>query len=266
MKLSLVVIDPQIDFCDPDIGSLCVAGALQDMTRLASLVKKSHKKIDEIFVTLDSHTRIHIAHPNFWRNSAGNQPPPFTQITAQQVRDGEWIPARLSLRNRALAYVEALEAAKKFNLVIWPIHCVIGTPGAAVIPVLQDALNYWQDQRLLNVYSVPKGSNPFTEHYSAIKAEVVDPSDPTTDFNTTFLDAVNNSDVVLLAGEASSHCVANTIIDSVNYFGGQSDFVKKLVLLKDATSPVTGFEAQADKMIADMKALGMQISTTKDWM
>lgn len=266
MKVFLITIDPQDDFCSPN-GALSVAGAHDDMLRLAKLVRKN-KRIADHYITLDSHHRIHIAHPNFWRNSKGQQPSPFTQISVQDVRDGIWTPARLSLQKRALEYVEALEANKRYGLTIWPIHCVIGTPGHCIYEPLREALNEWQDENFKIPTYVTKGSNPFTEHYSAIKAEVADPSDNSTQVNTEFLHAVNEADVVLLAGEAGSHCLANTIQDSVAWFntqGNNNEFTKKLVLLKDCTSPVTGFEAQQDKMIADMTALGMKVSVSTDW-
>ncbi len=97
-----------------------------------------------------------------------------------------------------------------------------------------------------------------------VRAEVVDPSDPSTDLNTSFFNSINESDTILVAGEASSHCVANTLRDSYAHFG--EEFVKKLVLLEDATSPVTGFELQAKQMIDEMKVLGMKISNTQEWM
>ncbi len=267
MKVFLVCIDPQTDFCSPT-GALSVAGAHEDMLRLATLVK-SNNKIDDIYVTLDSHTRIHIAHPNFWRNSKGQQPTPFTTITTQDVRDGVWTPARLGLQKRALDYVQKLDANKRYGLTIWPIHCVIATPGHCIYAPFQEALNEWQDAKFRTLTYITKGSNPFTEHYSAIKAEVPDPEDNGTQLNTKFLEAVNEADVVLLSGEAGSHCLANTIRDAVDWFAtqnGNDSFTKKLVLLEDCTSPVTGFEKQQDQMITDMVSKGMRVSKSTDWL
>lgn len=266
MTTSLVCIDCQVDFCDPTSGTLVVPGAMGDMARLSTLIIKSWNKINKIFVTRDSHPRIHIAHPNFWRDSNGNMPNVFRQITAKQVRDGEWTLAIPVLKQRVLTYLDALEVGNKFDLTIWPIHCETGSVGGTIIPVLQEALDYWQDQRTQNVYDIPKGSNPFTEHYSAIKAEVVDPNDPSTDFNVEFLNALNKSDTILWAGEASSHCVYATLMDSINYFGVQSDFVKKLVVLTDAMSSVTGYEAQTKKRMEELQSLGVRMSTTLEWM
>ena len=41
---------------------------------------------------------------------------------------------------------------------------------------------------------------------------------------------------------------------------------QKMVLLRDATSPVPGFEKLQDDMISDMMKLGMKISTTTEFL
>ena len=79
MNIQLLVIDPQKDFCDPT-GALYVKGAEKDMERLAAMVDKNGDKIDDIRVTLDSHQKIHIAHPICWQDAKGNHPAPFTII------------------------------------------------------------------------------------------------------------------------------------------------------------------------------------------
>ena len=61
-KAILLVIDPQVDFCDPN-GSLFVKGADADMKRLATMVRENINLIERINITLDSHQYVHIAHP-----------------------------------------------------------------------------------------------------------------------------------------------------------------------------------------------------------
>lgn len=56
--------------------------------------------IGEIFVTLDSHHKKHIAHAAFWsdkEDGTGKAPAPFTQITYQDLVDKKWFPKDLSL-------------------------------------------------------------------------------------------------------------------------------------------------------------------------
>jgi nicotinamidase-related amidase len=263
-KAHLIVIDPQNDFCDPK-GALYVNGSDKDMNRLATMVGRLRDKLHDIHVTLDSHQAIHIAHPVFWKNSAGQHPNPFTIISAADVRNGTWTTSKPGLYKRALAYVEGLEKNSRYPLCIWPPHCLIGSWGHGVWPALYEKLMDWSNQRFGSIDFVTKGSNILTEHYSAIQADVPDPSDPGTQINTGFLQTVNEADIVLLAGEAGSHCLANTGRDMVNYFPDDS-FVKKLVLLTDATSPVPGFEKNQDDFIKEMVARGMKTTTTTDFL
>jgi nicotinamidase/pyrazinamidase len=268
-NVHLVIIDPQNDFCDPSGGTLYVPGADEDMNRLATMVKRFGATLTRIHVTLDSHPTIHVAHPIYWRDAAGHHPNPFTIITAQQVREGIWLPSRASwlhgTRNGfgALDYLEALESHGKYPLCIWPPHCRIGHWGHNVFPPLLDALDGWEESQFVSVDYLPKGSNSHTEHYSAIKADVMDPTDATTELNRSFLETLNEADQILFAGEAGSHCLASTIRDADAYFS-DSTFIKKVVLLKDTTSPVPGFESLQDDFVQDMCNKGMRIATSID--
>ena len=71
--------------------------------------------------------------------------------------------------------------------------------------------------------------------------------------------------MIAVAGEAGSHCLANTVRDIANNFGDDR-LVSKIVLLQDATSPVTGFESFQDDFLREMTARGMQQSTTTDFL
>jgi hypothetical protein len=66
------------------------------------------------------------------------------------------------------------------------------------------------------------------------------------------------------AGEARSHCLANTVLDIANNFGEEN--IKKMVLLEDGTSDVPGFENLGEDFVKEMKGRGMRISTTVDYL
>jgi nicotinamidase/pyrazinamidase len=263
MDIHLLVIDPQIDFCDPDRGALYVPGAEADMTRLAALVDRLGPRLADIHVTLDSHHPVDIAHPVFWRDPSGAPPAPFTQITAADVKAGRWSTTLPGARKRALAYLEALEAGGRYPHVVWPPHCLIGSRGHNVVPELFAAFARWEDDRFAVVDYVTKGSNLWTEHFSAVQAEVPDPADPDTQVNTRLIDTLERADLVVLAGEAGSHCLANTVRDIAASFSDPR-YVEKMVLLIDATSPVPGFEPLQDDFVREMTALGMRTATTAD--
>jgi nicotinamidase-related amidase len=164
-----------------------------------------------------------------------------------------------------MEYVRGLEKNGRYPLCVWPPHCLIGHPGNNVAQQLLDAFDRWETDRLRTTEYVTKGSNPWTEHYSAVQADVPDASDPSTQINTGLITTLERADIVLVAGEAGSHCLANTVRDIANNFGDDS-YIQKLVLLEDATSPVPTFEQFQDDFVDEMKQRGMKISTTVDWM
>lgn len=262
MKTHLIVIDPQNDFCAPNRGALYVRGAEKDMEALAAFVRCQGDRLDAVHVTLDSHQSIHVAHPIFWQDPEGRAPAPFTTITRAEVESGRWTPANPAWRERGLAYVRALEQNRRYELMIWPPHCRIGTWGHGLNPALSDALLAWEERRFRGVNFVLKGSNPFTEHYSAVVADVPDDEDESTQLNRRFIDLVKTADRIFLSGEALSHCLANTVTDIAEYFGAEN--VKKFVLLRDTTSNVPGCEGLGERFIQQMAQRGMQVVNTGD--
>ncbi|AIY39247.1 Nicotinamidase [Collimonas arenae] len=264
-NVHLLIIDPQNDFCDlPDAylpggvdaarPSLAVSGAHADMLRVAEIIGAGGDAINNISVTLDSHHRLDIAHPGFWSSAANAAVAPFTQISAADVRAGKYLPQNPQALSRVLNYLDQLEAAGRYQLMVWPVHCEIGSWGQNVHAAVRHAYNRWEESTLRSVNMICKGANPWTEHYSAVQAEVPDPDDAATMPNRDFLDNLAQADCIYIAGEASSHCVRATVEHIVADFGAAN--MAKLVLITDCMSPVNGFERQARDFIAAMTANG----------
>ena len=293
-NVQLIVVDPQNDFCVADDGhghkgTLVVPGGYEDMVRVAGLVRRIGPKLDDIHVTLDSHRAVGIERPRWWKRvSDGAHPAPFTALGihpdgrrvvkidfstgAPVFTDEEYTTTIPSFLHRggptgkgSFGYLQALAANGRYPHVVWTVHCVIGTWGHNVVPELSEALCEWEQEQLATVNYVTKGSNPWTEHFSAVKAEVLDPSDPGTQVNTQLIQTLEMADLIALTGEALSHCVANTGRDIAACFS-DPQYVKKLVLLTDASSNVGGFNFLGDAFVQEMKAKGMQFSTTTDFL
>ncbi len=262
MKACLLIVDPQKDFCDPN-GSLFVPGADTDVIRLGAMIDRVRSKLDSIEVTLDSHHRLHIANPIFWRNAAGGHPSPFTIITQEDVRNGLWMPFDASLNARVLNYTEQLEQNGRYQLCIWPEHCLIGTWGQTVADPVCQAILRWEDRPAV-VNWLAKGSNIYTEHYSVVQADVPDPSDPHTELNTAFLKKLQSYDIIGFTGEALSHCVANTGRDIVAHFSAR--YIRKIHLITDCSSSVSGFTHISDGFLSEMTSIGMQLCTSEDFL
>lgn len=256
MQLEFLIIDPQIDFCDPG-GSLFVPGADEDMRRLSEMITRLGSKVKDIHVTLDSHHYVDIAHPVFWINGEGKHPNPFTLI------DEDYHTTNPQFQDRADEYRKQLANNKRYLLCIWPPHCLIGSEGYGVVPSLYPTLLDWEKTFKMVDY-VTKGSNLWTEHYSAVQADVPDPQDPGTMLNTKLIETLERADIVVIAGEALSHCVANTVTDIADNFGDEN--IKKMVLLEDCTSNVPTFEKLGTDFVGAMKSRGMQVSNSVDFL
>ena len=268
-NIQLLIIDPQNDFCDlpeswrpldPISGqrlapALPVPGAHADMLRLAELIGRLSPRLAGITVTLDSHHRFDIAHPTFWQTSEGLPVTPFTPIAAAQARSGQYRPRDPAALPRALDYMDELERRGRYTLMVWPVHCEIGSWGHGVHAAVKAAYNRWEEARLEVARKIVKGSNPWTEHYSALQAEVPDPNDPGTQMNTDLIAELDRADQILVAGEASSHCVRATVEHLVDQLpSGRAD---KITLITDCMSPVAGFEVQQQEFFEAMRARGV---------
>lgn len=282
-NIHLLIIDPQNDFCDLPTEyqssvvrrdasgvlseeilspSLAVPGAHNDMLRLGEFIRQGIRGLTDISVTLDSHHFLGIERPGFWMQADGSAVAPFTQILAQDVRSGKYLPRHPGAVSRVLQYLDSLEAAGRYTLMVWPVHCEIGSWGHNVHQDVRMAYNRWEELNLGVVNKITKGSNPWTEHYSALMAEVPDHTDPTTQLNTPVITTLTQSDLVLVAGEAGSHCVKATVEHLVQNFGTGS--LSNIVLLTDCISAVGGFEQQYQDFLNDMRGKGLQLATTKD--
>lgn len=273
----LLIIDPQNDFCDIDARdapsgetpALPVPGAHADMQRLAAALTRSCSpnqggpgQVSALAVTLDTHQRWDIAHPTYWQTGNGDHVPPFTAITAAQVRAGTYLPRDTSDLARTLDYLDALERQGRYTLMVWPVHCVQDSWGHHLHADIGAACEAWTAHTGQTVYSVTKGLNPYTEHYSALQAEVPDDRDPGTQLNHTLLAWAAGADTLLIAGEASSHCVRATVEHLVAHLGPAG--ARRITLLVDCMSPVDGFKDEHETFLAQMRAHGVKLAKVAD--
>lgn len=256
---TLLLIDPQNDFCAPN-GTLFVPGAPSDCRRIADFIETYAEKLDAIHVTLDCHPYYHIAHPPFWKDAHGNTPPPFTQITYADYCAGIFQPVVSDIKEKVGTYLQELEKRGKYNLILWPFHCLQGSTGMAVESHILHAIHEWEAQHTgTKAHFARKSDNSYTEHYSALQAEIPDPEDESTGLNTVLLTALQQSDRIIIAGEALSHCIANTVRNLVEHIEP-----RRIVLLSDCSSPVSGFEKAGMVFVQEMTAAGMQYIPSTD--
>lgn len=283
---TLVLVDVQKDF-HPG-GSLAIPTADADAERIATLLRSHPEKITRVVATMDSHQKLHIAHPGFWVSGEDgtSRPGPFTIISSQEIVDGKWkprsglkIPANtidasifpdynqvldsdgsIDLLKYSIQYTKKLEEKGKFKLCIWPEHCLIGSVGHTMVDVVFAAVQEWSQTTGGSVEWVLKGENLLTESYSALEAEV--PIDKTTSFASNLQTSLEESDHLLLCGQAMSHCVNYTARSIIERW--PKDKLSNITLLTDCASSVPGFEEAGDLFQTEVKALGVQLKSSSE--
>jgi nicotinamidase-related amidase len=225
LKTALLIIDPQNDFV---IDS---KPAINDMINTIQMLKDFGSKISDIFVSLDTHNRFHIAHPLFWTDRNGNNPKPGTKISLSDVAP-EWDPqnptkwrtTRPEFQQAAYKYIKDLEKYNRFEHQIFPEHCLIGSKGSMVFEPLTEALGSWERKYVKSVRYITKGSESKRDQFSALRSE------DHVRVNEAFIKDLETYERVLVCGEVITHCVRFTLEDLLEL--SQS----KIVLLKDAAT------------------------------
>ncbi|MEL6928084.1 MAG: isochorismatase [Cyanobacteria bacterium J06600_6] len=280
-KIGLLLIDVQNTFCLPEF-ELFVAGtsgngAVEDNVRLCEFIYRHLGAITEILPTMDTHTAVQIFHSIFWVNEAQQHPEPGTTITLAEVEEGKWqinpqLQSGLSqnieqLRQHALHYVQKLSDEDKYPLTIWPYHSMVGGIGHALVSAVEEAIFFHSLARQSPTKFELKGSNPLTENYSVLSPEVLDTADgkAIARQNTSLVQKLLAFDVLIIAGQAKSHCVAWTIENLLTEIQAvDPNLAQKIYLLEDCMSPVVipgviDFSEQAEETFEKFAAAGMKI-------
>jgi nicotinamidase-related amidase len=281
IRIGLLLIDVQNTFCIPDfelfVGGRSSRGAVEDNVRLCEFIYRNLNVITEIIPTMDSHTAMQIFHPIFWINDAGEHPAPASGISLTEVERGIWkvnpnIAYSLNYdgdrtQQHALHYVKKLSDDGKYPLIIWPYHSMLGGIGHALVSAVEEAVFFHNLCRYSQTQFELKGSHPLTENYSVLSPEVVNTADggDIVGKNTNLIQKLLDFDVVIIAGQAKSHCVAWTIDDLLTEIKHQDpNLAQKVYLLEDCTSPVVvpgivDFTPQADAAFQRFANAGMKI-------
>jgi len=291
-RVQLLLIDVQKDFCFPE-GSLYVAGrsgtgAIEDSRRIAEMIYANLGVITEITTTMDTHLAFQIFFPSFWLDKTDAPLTPYRVVTSAQIASGEVRPNPAMAKwlcggnytwlcKQVLHYTKELEKAGKYQLYLWPPHCLLGSDGHALAGIVHEARLFHSFARTAQSNVEVKGGNPLTENYSVLRPEVLSRFDGAAlaQRNTQFLQTLLAADAVVIAGQAASHCVKSTIDDLLDEIAAHDRaLAKKVYLVTDCMSAVTvpdgkgGFAAdftpEADAALARFANAGMNLVRSTD--
>ncbi len=279
-KISLFLVDVQNTFCLPDfelyVGGRSGTGAVDDNRRLAEFIYRNLGEITEISLTMDTHQTLQLFHAAFLIDEEGNHPPVYTMLSVDDIRSKKWhfnptLADEFELtpekgQELLVHYAEELARKGKYAWAIWPYHAMLGGIGHALAPAIEEAIFFHGIARSTQAEFILKGDAPFSEHYSALSAEVLEGPDGEIlgERDMSLLDHLNDVDMLIIAGQAKSHCVASTVDDLLSGIQ-QVDpkLVEKVYLLEDCTSPVVvpgaDFTDAANAAYAHFAKAGMKI-------
>ncbi|MDB4948029.1 MAG: nicotinamidase [Gemmatimonadetes bacterium] len=255
-RVHLLLVDEQKDFCFPQgalyVGGRSGQGAVKDSDRLARFVYRNLAAITEITCTMDSHQPFQIFFVSFWVDAEGEPLQAYREITVDQIRRGEVRPNPAIapfvsadgyewLRRQVEFYCAELERVGKYRLYLWPPHCIVGSDGHALAGVVHEARMFHAYVRHAANGVEIKGGNPLTENYSVLAPEVLRRFDGETlaERNQNFVGRLVESDLVIVAGQASSHCVKSSVEDLLAEIRAVApSLARRVVLLEDCMSAV----------------------------
>jgi nicotinamidase/pyrazinamidase len=218
MKLGIIYVDLQADFCEPS-GSLFVFGSntlAADIEAMEAAI--GHENYASIF-TLDSHPADHVS---FVTNNPGTNL--YDEIT---LPDG-------------------------VKQVMWPVHCVDGTPGHAIAPPLERFVEA-AHKRAGGFFEVKKGTIAAVDSYSGFGS-----ADGVSEITPLLAYLLSKGIThLLILGVAFDYCVAATAKDALKH-----GF--KTCVVRQATRFVAAESTMKEEKL--MKEAGVVIADTLDQM
>eukprot|EP00600_Ochromonadales_sp_CCMP1393_P000317 CAMPEP_0174983586 /NCGR_PEP_ID=MMETSP0004_2-20121128/17223_1 /TAXON_ID=420556 /ORGANISM="Ochromonas sp., Strain CCMP1393" /LENGTH=301 /DNA_ID=CAMNT_0016235849 /DNA_START=232 /DNA_END=1137 /DNA_ORIENTATION=- len=255
-QIVLFIINPQNDFYPGGVCAVPDAGA--GSARIAKLIREHGSKFSRIIVAMATHQYCHISHASSWMDARQQPPAVGTRITYKSLLEGDWQPRSILQQEWCEQYTMKLETKCKKFLTIEPEYCIVGTLGHGVHGVVHSALQEWcaQSASHRTIQYLHHGHNQRAAMYSAVRAAVEDPMDPSTAVNTTLMDTFRTADQVFITGPRLSHCIATTTRDLIDMWGAN---ISKLVILTDGGAVSPGYEANTEEFLDFARIKGCRV-------
>ena len=273
VRCQLLIVDAQRDFCHPRgtlfVGGRSGRGATDDLARLVGFIYRNLEQVTEITCTLDTHLPFQIFFPSFWRQRDGGAATAHRRVRLADVRAGELVPnpeiawwlcdGDLAwLQRQVEFYCQTLEASGRYELYLWPAHCLLGGDGHALMGALQEARLFHSFVRASPAPLESKGAHALTENYSVLAPEVLLTHDhrPLGERNEPLIDRLLTADVLIVAGQAASHCVRSSLDDLLEVIGERDPaLATRIYVLADCMSAVVVRDPERPgEIVADFTA------------
>jgi nicotinamidase-related amidase len=280
IRVNLLLVDVQNTFCIPDF-ELFVAGrsgmgAVNDNRLLCEFIYRNLGIITRILPSMDTHQSMQIFHSIFLIDERGQHPDVYKIISQEEIEQGIWqVDPRVCnelgiehthAQQHLVHYTRELRRSGKYEWTVWPYHALLGGIGHALVSSVEEAIFFHSMARYSQPKFQMKGQNPLTESYSVLGPEV-QPEGEDLAQKTQRVQALVDCDLLIIAGQAKSHCVAWTVEDLLNELVVEQR--GRIYLLDDCTSPVVipgvvDYTDQAEAAFARYVKAGVHVVSSHD--
>jgi len=223
---ALMIVDPQNDFCEG--GSLAVTGANSIFPHVNRLHDSFTAKNQTIFISQDWHPENHVSFAkNHIDPKTGAPYPPFTFN----------VPLSAKLDSNTTI---------NFNEALWPAHCVQGTAGAELSPLLKRNGRELSIKKGTGIGVEPHLGN-LVDSYSAFGDRFHGLFEKS---NLQKLIAERGINRLVVCGLATDYCVGSTAVDAKLFFPDMD-----VVLIEDCMKGVDDVSVAGKRRLMVSKGL-----------
>lgn len=234
-KRLLLLVNYQKDFFREDLFD--IPDVKDDAKNISKFIYDNLGKISRIITSLDVHIAQQIYHPCWWVDKDGNNPKPYTFITSKDVSSRKWMPTIGPIRDN-LQYIRRLEREEGHSLCIWPYYAISGTEGSCMENEISKMVYFHSVVRNSINNVIWNGLDFYTQAYGCINTEFM----TKTSLNLQLLLAVEKYSEIFIAGETANHGILDTVNMIARYYAKDPDITKKITILTDCTSSMSGYE------------------------
>lgn len=196
----------------------------------------------------------------------GEHPRDYTAVTAEMIwhkeknANGLWWPVLDQDEN--FDYGQKLKEKRGTPIVTWPRHCTRFTPGQSIDQAVWACIVLHALLRRIEPLIFMKGLTRKSEYYGILGPEVIIAGDTNAQMNLPGLQLYTQFDIIIIDGQAGSHCVLRTVQQLFEYIMEKApDQISKLIVVKDGVSCIPGYETETEAAYIEMEKRGLRRMT-----
>ncbi len=273
---AMMMTDLQSDFRDK--GRLPVKGT--DAVILRTCERLINGVVDDFYAgiifSLDGHPPFHISFDYYWRDEKGN-PLDLSKhgkaaiLTLEDEAKGVFKAQAFNVNGPytvgyfqprfdpqdAVAYWKHLQATKQGPIWVFVAHCVIGTNGVNLHPLLAETIAFACGARSIQPTIIHKGHLANTDWFGPLEPCRRDASLPHGGFQNKVIDEIKRFSTVEFTGVAEDFCDFSMKKQMMECLEGTS-FIGKLRFITDGTAPIIPNAQHVLELNAKAKEAGVK--------